>query len=204
MRIIAGSAGGIPITVPKTSLRPTTDRVREAVFSILGDAVEGASVLDLFAGSGAYGLECLSRGARRVVFVEADRSSVGVIRENVARARLTGATVQGCPVESWLRAQAREGAGGERFDLIFADPPYAKQRGDIDWNAKLLGDAALPGLLAPGGWFVLESFARGESVPADAGVWDVRDERRYGDARLTFMQLKPSGGHASGDHPAAV
>ena len=204
MRIIAGSAGGIPITVPKTSLRPTTDRVREAVFSILGDVVEGASVLDLFAGSGAYGLESLSRGARRVVFVEADRTSTGVIRENLTRARLGEATVQACPVESWLRARARDGGAGERFDLIFADPPYAKQRGDIDWNARLLSDAALPALLAPGGWFVLESFARGDAVPAAETMWEVRDERRYGDARLTFMQLKPSVGHASGDHPAAV
>src|SRR6187551_1612882 len=103
MRIITGSAGGIPIAVPKTVLRPTSDRVREAVFSILGARVEGAAVLDLFAGSGSYGLECLSRGARRVVFVESDRSSVAVISQNLAKARLTGGTVAGAPVESWLK-----------------------------------------------------------------------------------------------------
>ena len=163
MRIITGSAGGIPIAVPRTVIRPTADRVREAVFSILGSRVEGAAVLDLFAGSGSYGLECLSRGARRAVFVDSDRSSVAVISQNLAKARLAGGSVAGAPVELWLKRAT------ESFDLIFADPPYAKARGDRDWNAVLLGSGLLPGLLAPGGLFILESFAKaGQVVPADA------------------------------------
>src|SRR5688572_25251899 len=86
MRIISGTAGGIPIAVPRSLLRPTADRVREAVFSILGTRVEGAAVLDLFAGSGSYGLECLSRGARSAVFVESDRGATAVISQNLAKA----------------------------------------------------------------------------------------------------------------------
>lgn len=201
MRIIAGSAGGIPIAVPKTSLRPTTDRVREAVFSILGlDLVEGAAVLDLFAGSGSYGLESLSRGAERVVFVEADRVAAEVIRGNLQKARLTGGVVQQSPVESWLRGRGRE-AAGVPFRLIFADPPYAKQRGDIDWGARLLTDAVLPTLLEEGGWLVLETFARGDSAAPGDGAWVCRDERRYGDAMVGFYQLKRTGDHAA-DHSA--
>lgn len=182
MRIITGSAGGIPIAVPRTVLRPTADRVREAVFSILGGRVEAAAVLDLFAGSGSYGLECLSRGARRAVFVESDRSSVAVISQNLAKARLTGGMVAGAPVESWLKRAT------EKFDLIFADPPYAKQRGDRDWNAVLLGSEILPALLAPGGLFILESFAKGGQVLPPDAPWRAVDERRYGDSLLVFYQ----------------
>jgi 16S rRNA (guanine966-N2)-methyltransferase len=184
MRIITGSAGGIPIAVPRTVLRPTADRVREAVFSILGDQVEGAAVLDLFAGSGSYGLECLSRGARRAVFVESDRSSCAVISQNLAKARLAGGTVAGAPVESWLKR-----AGAEKFDLIFADPPYAKQRGGRDWNAMLLGSAELASLLARDGLFILESFAKGGQAVPPGAPWRAVDERRYGDSLLVFYQL---------------
>lgn len=197
MRIITGSAGGIPIAVPRTVLRPTADRVREAVFSILGSRVEDAAVLDLFAGSGSYGLECLSRGARRAVFVESDRSSCTVISQNLAKARLTGGTVAGAPVESWLKR-----APAEKFDLIFADPPYAKQRGERDWNPVLLSSPQLSALLAPGGLFLLESFAKGgQALPPDA-PWQAVDERRYGDALLVFYQL-PSADAPAPD-PAAL
>lgn len=183
MRIITGSAGGIPIAVPRTLLRPTADRVREAVFSILGDHVEGASVLDLFAGSGSYGLECLSRGALRAVFVESDRRGADVISQNLAKARLAGGTVSAVNVETWLKRAAGS------FDLIFADPPYAKARGDRDWNSFLLTSAELQALLAPGGLFVLESFFKSApALPADS-PWRVADERRYGDSLLVFYHL---------------
>ncbi len=180
MRIITGSAGGIPITVPRTLLRPTADRVREAVFSILGDRVAGAAVLDLFAGSGSYGLECLSRGATRAVFVEADRRSADVIAQNLAKARLSGGTVSAVNVETWLKRAAG------RFDLIFADPPYAKARGDRDWNSFLLGSPELRGLLAPGGLLVLESFFKSAPVPAPDSPWQMLDQRRYGDCAVSF------------------
>jgi 16S rRNA (guanine966-N2)-methyltransferase len=184
MRIISGTAGGIPIVVPRTVLRPTADRVREAVFSILGGRVEGAAVLDLFAGSGAYGLECLSRGARRAVFVDSDRASCQAIAQSLAKARLTAGTVVQAPVESWLRR-----AGSEKFDLVFADPPYAKRREDRDWSRELLDSPELPALVAPGGLFVLEAFAR-RDVSQDANSqWRAVDERRYGDSLIVFYQL---------------
>jgi 16S rRNA (guanine966-N2)-methyltransferase len=187
MRIISGSAGGIPIVVPRTVLRPTADRVREAVFSILGARVEGAAVLDLFAGSGAYGLECLSRGARRAVFVDSDRSSCQAIAQTLAKTRLTGGAVVPASVEAWLKRSA-----AETFDLIFADPPYAKRRGDRDWNRFLLGEAELPVVLAPGGLFVLEAFVKSDVSPAAESRWRAVDERRYGDSLIVFYQLPPA------------
>lgn len=183
MRIITGSAGGITIAVPRTLLRPTADRVREAVFSILGDRVEGASVLDLFAGSGSYGLECLSRGAQRAVFVESDRRGADVISQNLTRARLSGGTVAAVNVESWLKR-----ASGS-FDLIFADPPYSKARGDRDWNTFLLTSPELHALVAPGGLFVLESFFKCAPAPPADSPWRLADERRYGDSLLVFFHL---------------
>jgi 16S rRNA (guanine966-N2)-methyltransferase len=186
MRIITGSAGGIPIAVPRTVLRPTADRVREAVFSILGPRIEGAAVLDLFAGSGSYGLESLSRGAASAHFVEQDRAGTQVISQNLAKARLTGGKVTTASVEAWLRR-----AEGQRFDFIFADPPYAKQRGDKDWNGLLLGSAELSRLLAPGGLFLLESYARtGAPALPENSPWLLTGERRYGDCMVLFFEQR--------------
>jgi len=184
MRIISGRAGGIPIMVPRTVLRPTADRVREAVFAILRNRVEHAAVLDLFAGSGSCGLEALSRGARRVVFVESNRASCAMISQTLAKTRLAGGIVAGASVESWLKR-----APAEKFDLVFADPPYAKQKGDRDWNRLLLSAAELPPLLASGGLFIMESFAKGGHVLPEGAPWQPVDERRYGDSRLVFYQL---------------
>ena len=181
MRIISGTAGGIPIQVPKTLLRPTADRVREAVFSMLGDRTEGARVLDLFSGSGSYGLECLSRGATECIFVESDRAAGPVIAANLKKAGLTGGTVATAPVESWLRAKSGV------FDLIFADPPFLKQKGDRNWDALLLESEDLRGLLAPNGLFVLESFAKSAHPPPPGVPWSCAVERRYGDIVVRFF-----------------
>lgn len=193
MRIISGTAGGIPIQVPKTLLRPTADRVREAVFSMLGDRTEGARVLDLFAGSGSYGLECLSRGAAGCVFVESDRAAGPVIAANLKKASLSGGTVASAPVESWLKNKSGT------FDLIFADPPFLKQKGDRDWDALLLASAELSGMLAPGGVFVLESFAKAAHPPPPGSSWSCAAERRYGDVVVRLFFLNPS----SADAPVA-
>jgi 16S rRNA (guanine966-N2)-methyltransferase len=195
MRIISGTAGGIPIAVPRSLLRPTADRLREAVFSILGDRVQGAAVLDLFAGSGSYGLECLSRGARSAVFVESDRGGAAVIPQNLAKARLQGGTVAGSSVEAWLKR-----AGGA-FDLVFADPPYEKKHGDRDWNSFLLESEPLRGLMAPGGLLVLETFFKSAPKLTADSPWQTQDERRYGDSTVVFLQLKISDAPAS-DPPA--
>ena len=196
MRIISGSAGGIPIQVPKTLLRPTADRVREAVFSMLGNRLDGAQVLDLFAGSGSYGLEALSRGAVGCVFVESDRAAGPVILANLKKAGLTGGIVAGAPVESWLRARAGP------FDLVFADPPFSKNKGDRDWDALLLESVELPRLMAPHGVFVLESFAKSAHPPPSGSPWTCTVERRYGDIVIRMFSLSSSVADAAFSGPA--
>src|ERR1043165_7603354 len=119
MRVIAGSAGGVRLALPKRGVRPTMDRVKAAIFSSLGDAIVGARVLDLFAGSGALGIEALSRGASSVIFIEAERQSAEIIESNLAKTILNG-RVRQQDVFEFLRHISRD----ERFDVIFADPPY--------------------------------------------------------------------------------
>lgn len=196
MRVIAGTAGGVPLFVPKTGLRPTMDQVRAAIFSALGERVVGARVLDLFAGTGALGIEALSRGAAAVVFVESERRAVETIRRNLEKTRLAGpaATVLGAEVFAVL---ARGWGVAGPFDLVFADPPYAgKKPGADDPGARLLADRALPPLLAPGGLLVLEK-APGHPLPAGT-VWSPVRQRRYGGTEVAFLEL---GAALSGDVP---
>src|SRR5918999_2166146 len=121
MRIIAGSRKGHRILAPRgTVTRPTGDRVREAAFMLIGP-VDGASVLDLYAGSGAMGLEALSRGAERAVFVEADRDAARTIERNLDKLGLTGATILRADARAALAAEAQ---AGRRYDLVLVDPPY--------------------------------------------------------------------------------
>lgn len=194
MRVIAGAAGGIPLVVPRTDLRPTMDQVRGAIFSSLGDHVVGARVLDLFAGTGALGIEALSRGAREAVFVENDRRAVETIRRNLEKTRLDGSTVKVCGQEVFAFL-ARNGKMEPPFDLVFADPPYAKAAGsadnDHDPSTRLLTGSALPLLLVPRGLLVLEK-APGRALP-DAALtrWSVGRQRRYGGTEVLF--LEPTG-----------
>lgn len=185
MRIIAGSAGGIPLKVPPGVTRPTTDRVREAVFSMLGEVVIGARVLDLFAGSGGMGLEALSRGAAQVTFVEQQGQAAKIAQDNLARARLSGGHVVKGDAFATLKRLAE---GREKYDLIFADPPYAKKPGDPDLGAKLLEDAHLLKVLQPDGIFVLESMVTKHGGGAIAG-WDVIRDREYGSTRILILKL---------------
>ncbi len=172
MRIIAGTAGRRAIRVPSHVTRPTTDFVRQAVFSILGETVCGARVLDLFAGSGALGLEALSRGAESCVFVDNHRQAADTISRNLESTGLKGGRV--------LREDAGAFLSRDRcqYDLVFADPPYRKHTGDPDPLAGLLAGSALAARLAPGGWFVAET-ASSHPSPAAPG-WDLRDRREYG------------------------
>jgi 16S rRNA (guanine966-N2)-methyltransferase len=176
MRIIAGERKGHTIVAPKgLETRPTSDRVRENVFNIVAPWVEGARVLDLYAGSGAMGLEALSRGAASVVFVEAEPEAVRAIERNLDRLRLTGATVLRCDA---LTGLASEVAAGRKYDLVLADPPYAMT--DYDALARYL-----PRLLADDGLLVLESAARTEPELHDLAV---RTSRRYGSTRVTVFE----------------
>ena len=175
MRIVAGSRKGHHIEAPKGVVtRPTGDRVREAVFSILG-SVEGARVIDLFAGSGAMGLEALSRGATSCVFVEHDRDAVRVIQANLEKLRLTGAVVVARDVAAALRAEQDR---SRTYDLVLADPPYE------EWERHETSLAELvPTLLADDGLAVVETADRVEpALPLDLVT-----TRRYGSARITVF-----------------
>lgn len=184
MRIIAGKAGRLAIKVPGAVARPTTDFVRQAIFSILGEIVEGARILDLFAGSGAIGLEALSRGAASCVFVDEHRQAISVIGENLAKSKLEG----GRSVKSEVAAFLRTDPGV--YDLIFADPPYAKFYGDRDHVKELLEDENLPRHLTPGGWLIAEISASWKSPVSDH--WTLKDRREYGGCAILLYASTPA------------
>jgi 16S rRNA (guanine966-N2)-methyltransferase len=175
MRIVAGTRKGARIFAPAgPRTRPTSDRVREALFSILG-SVEGARVLDLFAGSGALGLEALSRGAASAVFVERDRAAVEAIERNVAKLELAGASVVRADADRFL---ARE---RETYDLVFLDPPY-----EVVESLRMPLASHLPRILAPSGRAVLETAA---TVELDLASLVARTTRRYGSTRVTIYDV---------------
>lgn len=168
--------------MPPRGTRPTTDRVREALFNVLDARLDlaGMAVADLYAGSGALGLEALSRGAASALFVESDRRAGEVLAANIAALGLAGATLRRATVAAVLTA------GTETpVDLVLADPPYEVDATDID---------ALPGLLTAGGWavpgtvVVIERAAAGPAVGWPQG-WQVWPSRRYGDTRLELAEL---------------
>jgi 16S rRNA (guanine966-N2)-methyltransferase len=176
MRIIAGKAGRLAIKVPSAVARPTTDFVRQAVFSILAGRVDHARVLDLFAGSGALGLEALSRGAAACVFVDEHRQAATVITDNLTKSRLPGGRVVRAEVTAFLRRDAAT------YDLIFADPPYFKKPGDPDAIGALLAGDLLWPRLAADGWFIAE-IAANQASPA-AARWSLVDRREYGSSAI--------------------
>ncbi len=180
MRIIAGSHKGARIFAPKgRDTRPTADRVREAAFNLLGPgAAEDANVLDLFAGSGAMGLEALSRGAAHATFVESDREACRTINRNLDKLALENATVLCQDALSALRADAR---AGTRYDLVLLDPPY--RRFSSLQNAMI---RHLPDILTSGGTLLVETGADEEpELPLSK-----RTTRRYGAARLTLFDAE--------------
>jgi 16S rRNA (guanine966-N2)-methyltransferase len=154
---------------------------------MLGEVVPGARVLDLFAGSGAFGLECLSRGAASALMVDQDRRACDVIRRNIAKTRLEGATVR---VGDVLRTVESLKVPEAAFDLIFADPPYAHRPDDKDLNAALLALEALPHLLPSGGHLLLESLAMPRPPLFDAAVWELLTDRTYGSTRIVLLRKR--------------
>lgn len=181
MRIVAGSARGRPLAGPKgKGIRPTADRVRETLFNVLGQFLDGETVLDLYAGTGALALEALSRGASRALLVDHDREAVQLCRKN---AEATGFSAQ---VEIWHRpvgaAVQQLGKKGQAFQLIFADPPYAARVVE-----ELLEGIDQNRLLADGGLIVIEHDKR-ESAPQVHGPFARVDERRFGDTQITLYR----------------
>jgi 16S rRNA (guanine966-N2)-methyltransferase len=176
VRIIAGTRKGHTIQAPKgLDTRPTSDRVRENVFNIVAPWVEGARVLDLYAGSGAMGLEALSRGAEAAVFVESDSDAVRAIERNVDKLRLTGARIVRLDAVTGL---AQEVNARRKYDLVLADPPYVMTNYDSL-------SRYLPGVLAENGLLVFESTAKVE--PELPGLV-VRTTRKYGSTRVTVFE----------------
>ena len=190
MRIVGGRYTGIVLRAPKSQgVRPTTDRVREAVFNQLAARPNEARVLDLFSGSGALGLEALSRGAAHVDFVEKSATCLDCIRRNVRTGRFPADRIrirQACVFKT-LRDLAD---GSETFDLILADPPYgpktASQRSE-SLSQQLLDDSLLTRLLIEDGLLVLGHATR-DRVRIDR-PWILRRQRRYGDATVEFLAV---------------
>ena len=172
MRIISGVAKGRRLLAPASAgTRPVTDRVREAVFSIIGAWVEGARVLDLYAGSGSFGLEALSRGAAAATFVEQGSRALDALRANVASVSL-GGTVVNSPVRDFLER------AGDGYHLVFVDPPW-----DMP-SAELGSDLASLDRLLDDGAEVVLSRRQGDEAPPIPTGWRVATDRRYGDTRI--------------------
>jgi 16S rRNA (guanine966-N2)-methyltransferase len=176
MRVIAGSLGGRRLKAPVGRVtRPTSDRVREALFAMLGE-LHGASVLDLFAGSGALGIEALSRGAQRAVFVERDARAVKVLRANLEALGIEPDSAEVHRADALVALQSAR-TRKETYDLIFIDPPYSHAR---DWGPELT--AMLPSLSRPAARIVVESDRR---APLQL-LLEVAQQRRYGDTSITI------------------
>jgi 16S rRNA (guanine966-N2)-methyltransferase len=184
VRIVAGLAKGRRLAPPADGTRPTSDRAREALFNSLATQLElaGARVLDLYAGTGAVGLEALSRGAAEAVLVESNRAALAVLRRNVETVGLAGASVVGRSVTAYLKD-----APAQQFDLVFADPPYDLGDGEL---ADVLAALSRPGRLAPQAWVVVERAARSGQPTWPAGLITPERERRYGDGVLWYGRAR--------------
>jgi 16S rRNA (guanine966-N2)-methyltransferase len=177
-RVIAGSAKGIRLRAPGEGTRPLSDRVKQTLFAILEPDLPGASFLDLFAGSGAAGIEALSRGAAAATFVEKDATAVAAIEQNLRAAGLAGDVVRG-DAEAWL---GRSGIGP--FDLVVVDPPYA-ETALMDRVLERLGAPDAP--LAGGSRVVAKHFWR-DRPPERVGMLAIERDRRFGETALTFYR----------------
>ena len=190
MRIIGGSAAGVILRVPKgLEVRPTPDLVRQAIFNSLGARVVGARVLELFGGTGALSLECVSRGAASALCVELSRKHARFIEDNCVQARLARENCQ-VRVQDVFTALPQLAEAGERFDLILADPPFGEKnigRRSASLSQKLLDDPSLPMLLAEGGRFILGHASR-DTVTV-VPPWSDAKVMRHGDSTFRFLAV---------------
>jgi 16S rRNA (guanine966-N2)-methyltransferase len=189
LRIIGGRLKGRRLAGVRGQIRPTADRVREAIFNILGADVEDCQVLDLFAGTGALGIEALSRGARNAVFVENHKSALHVLQRNLSKCGVTEAS-RILPLPAG-KALPRLAAAGEHFSLIFLDPPYG-----YGIPEAMLVLLAQKNLVAPNGQIIVEH-SRGEELAADYQHLVRQDQRRYGTTLISFY-LCGNSGHPGG------
>ncbi|MBI5904967.1 MAG: 16S rRNA (guanine(966)-N(2))-methyltransferase RsmD [Deltaproteobacteria bacterium] len=189
MRVVAGKWRGRPLRAPRgESVRPTTGMVREAVFGILGARVEGARVLDLFAGTGAMAIEALSRGAAEAVLVESSRKAVTILKGNLDSVGVSPGTVMAMDYRAALRKLAARGA---KFSLVFVDPPYGK--GIVGESA---AELARHGVLSAGAVVAAERAAR-DPLDRMPGGWELLTDRKYGDTRVTLYEVAGTSGDPS-------
>jgi 16S rRNA (guanine966-N2)-methyltransferase len=195
MRVVAGAFGGRRLRAPRgRATRPTSDRVREALFSTLGGRVIGAHVLDLFAGSGALGIEALSRGARDAVFVERAAATAAVLRANLADLGITATT---CVTDAARFVRELPRAALPVFDLVLCDPPYTLTS---DGLASLLGDLARSQHLSADAIVVAERARHGQALTFSDQEMHVADVRTYGDTVLYYVRCVPDArGDRDGD-----
>jgi 16S rRNA (guanine966-N2)-methyltransferase len=181
-RVISGTARGIRLLAPGPGTRAFADRVKQTLFAVLEPDLEDACVLDLFAGSGAAGIEALSRGAERATFVERDGGAARVLQENLRRAGVEDrARVVRRDAIAWLAGEAREDGP---WDVVIVDPPYA----ETDLLRRALEALAAPGRLAPDARVVVKHFWR-DAQPATIGLLASERERRFGESALTFYRV---------------
>ncbi|KFI95751.1 16S rRNA (guanine(966)-N(2))-methyltransferase RsmD [Bifidobacterium stellenboschense] len=190
MRVISGRFKGVALATPKTGTRPTTDRTKEAIFSRLDawGVLDEARVLDLFAGTGALGIEALSRGARELVAVEASKPAAALVVKTVAqlkRNRSWSSDLSARVIVRKAEAYAASGAGAAgAFDVIFIDPPYAFETEACD---RLLADLAANGFAGEGTVVMLERSARSER-PTPPDGWEITDDRDYGETAVYYIE----------------
>tara|TARA_Y100000766_G_scaffold282726_1_gene296663 strand:+ start:1772 stop:2326 length:555 start_codon:yes stop_codon:yes gene_type:complete len=182
MRVVGGKSGGVPLMVPKRGTRPTSDKVREALFSMINEFIEGSKCLDLFAGSGALGIEALSRGAGSCIFVDVGKESCSAISSNLKKTRLEQGFVKRHRVKSYVQSCR------ESFDVIFADPPYefSESKNNIE---KLFYSNAFYDILRIGGIFILETRSSLSTLKSTEEL-NLKDVRQYGDTKLNLFIRK--------------
>lgn len=184
MRVIAGTARRLPLVAPEgKDTRPTTDRIKETLFNIIQDEVPGSLFLDLFSGSGAIGIEALSRGAERAWLVEFGREPLKCIRANLAKTRLDGQAVV-LPIEVTYAISKLE-KEGKQFDIIYADPPYAKK-----FEAKLVQMLARSGIVKEGTLVILESALDTAVDYVDEDVFELERVKQYKTNQHVFLRVR--------------
>ncbi len=199
-RVIAGRARGRRLLAPGPGTRPLADRVKQTLFAILVPVLPGAAFLDLFAGSGAGGIEALSRGALRSVLVERDAGAARVIRENLERCGLAdGAIVRQADVLAYLAGRA---ADDGPFDVVLVDPPYA-DRQSLERVLERLGAPGAAAVLRPGGRVVATHFWR-DAPPHEVGLLASERERRFGESALTFYRRRSAEESSVADEATAA
>lgn len=181
MRIITGKARGLKLTTPKNmDVRPTSDRVKESFFNIIGTKIVGTRVLDLFAGTGNLGLEAWSRGAEKVVFIDESQTSLQLVRSNIAKAKAEKETtvLKGNAVKLIADLSAK----GEKFDFIFCDPPYNK-----GLPALIIEQVAKYDIVLPGGYLIVEH-SQHENLPKLPMKLEIIRCEKYGETLISFLR----------------